>query len=1032
MYHSNIGTTTRRKPTGVPSHNSLASGHFSEPFKSGFVTDPDDGPIPLLDLGSSAADFGPRSGNLNIQDSYEGYGQGAEAIARWKTTKAIIDHIKESQTWPVSVFLPLMKTNHLIHEFQVIEFNPALLDPLADEAAPRMMTFTRRQGKAYLRAFGKAIDAEIGFHLTPEGQQRWIQKMEALSSTVARTITVMALLELSQSPAYESDTKPVFVNGMPASLLRDEIIKEIQFFGALQKKRGGINTIISALKTILSARGVTGNAVAFGLGTERYSRDVTDDSVSVHHSELIQITGGNSPEHQDGMSNVFGVGQYYMCDNKPYLNNETSKYESSIAATQIYDMDAGLFVTISQEQRLRACGFIDYSTPELRLTPELGAPFFGPYRTWGAYLDSLGVLNKYADLLAAYATTGARYSELKMVLIGGERGLLGGGAGRAAAAPAAGAGGGRAVAGRVGIMPRLYPPHATYPARSIYLEPFADAELAAASLVVDSVSTGPAVAHTIAENRDVYVTLAIALTRARRLFEQVAPAQDVNHLVCYPVYPTNAPAAADPLMRVLDTMNGANAATVVDAISAANVYVTGGAAPGRIANDDDYIAAINQGVVPMPVPPAGVPAYPTVNGYPVGAALRYALPSEADWARWVNHVVFVMAHLVDAIQRKVERIRQGGLNPASAALLKNLALVRQTLESTVQTGTAAILFSIPRLRDTTMGSVAMQKVCDELVATDAALTVVLNRLRLTQRVAEGRSIAAAFPSRALHGAAAPAAAPAAGTHSRVELIALLYDSPIFSGAFLQYLNDANIPIPLNFLLLRPQIFVSASCAFIGTDGGALGNTFYTGERFETGMDPVHSRVYGKLSMKTRPKVMDTRLMARINGVHINRYMFGGGTKLWHCTDDDRRRYNNQPGGIDRPSIFVIALPLGETVIDRAISIDGSLSGFMGADEKMHYSTAPIYKRFWGWSNREIEKRRMLDNGIGGPDFTDASLHNVIVTRGAHRINRATGNGTWAMDEISSADSSHLGPTYPGCEAVMNGTVQYFENDRANV
>lgn len=1031
MYHSNIGHTSRPKTTGVPSHNSLAKQHFSEPFKSGFITNPEDGPLPLLDLGSSSADLGPSSGNINVQDSYEGYGTGAQAVARWKTTEVIIHHIKENQTWPVKVFLPLQKTNHLQHEWQIMEFNPGLLDPLADEAAPRQLTFTRRQGKAYLRAFGKAISAEVGFHLTPEGQARWLQKMEALSSTVARSITIMALLELAQAATYNFQEAPIFVNGMPSALLRDEIIKEVGFFGALQKKRGGINTIISALKTILNSRGTTGDAVAFGLGTERYANDVTATDVSVHHSELIQITGGTSPEHQDGMSNTFGVGQYFMCSNDRYLTNDTARYDSSIATTQVYDMDAGLWVSITQAQVLRACGLFDYSDPTLPLTPDLGVPFFAPHRTWGTYLESVGFLNRYADLLVAWVVAdNTRYENLQRALmVADAAAVAAGGVGLAAAVAA------RPVAGRVGGMPRTVPPSAMSVVggpRSVFYTPYDDAKLSEARSIVSQFEIYPTVTHTVSENKDVYVAMTIALGRMRTLFHTpgLVPV-DIDELVILPRYPDDTAAAQGARLAAVNPAAGvaafAGTAAIADVVAYRN-YATGGAVPGNPINTNArMLAALLCGIAPM----AAGATFPHIGAPP---AASYAVPSEAVWNAWVRHVVLVACHMVEAIQKKIASIRGSPPTPESRAILAKLSLIRQNIESTADTGTAAFLLLSPGLRQpadgTPVRASVLQTECDHLVSSVDTLDTVIRHLSYSRRVvAAPLAPVPGVDSRSIGGVSAPAAF---GGFNRAQAIAMLFDSPIINGSFIALLDSANIPIPLNFLLVRPQVCVSASCAFIGMSGGAMGQTLYTGERFETGMDPVHSGVFGKLSLKIRPKVMDTRLLARINGVHINRYMFGGGTKLWHCNDTDLRRHDSMAGGVDRPSIFALALPLGENIIDRAISISGSLTGFIGADDKLHYSTAGMYQRYWGWSNRVIEQRRMLEGGISGPDFADASINNVVVTRGAHRTNRATGNGTWAMDEISSADSGHLGPTYPGCEAVMNGVVQYFENDRATV
>jgi hypothetical protein len=276
---------------------------------------------------------------------------------------------------------------------------------------------------------------------------------------------------------------------------------------------------------------------------------------------------------------------------------------------------------------------------------------------------------------------------------------------------------------------------------------------------------------------------------------------------------------------------------------------------------------------------------------------------------------------------------------------------------------------------------------------------------------------------------APAVAGLPTTPAEIEA---MFRVPITNGRWLFALFDNGIPIPLSFVEFRKEITVVSSCAVMSVSGGTLGHTFYTGERFETGMSAAHSIVYGKFSIKMRPTIENLRCLARVQGVHVSKYLSGGGSLIWKHTEADRNRYSTMPQGVQRPSIFICAVKLGEVVDDRFVDATGSLTGFVSANGEPSYSSARLYANYWNWNNVNIEARNMQDEGKNGAILTDYSRQNTICCRGYSRSARYTGKGTFEQSLIVSSADSHLGQTYAGCEAVLNGLAFTLQPEQAVV
>jgi hypothetical protein len=230
----------------------------------------------------------------------------------------------------------------------------------------------------------------------------------------------------------------------------------------------------------------------------------------------------------------------------------------------------------------------------------------------------------------------------------------------------------------------------------------------------------------------------------------------------------------------------------------------------------------------------------------------------------------------------------------------------------------------------------------------------------------------------------------------------------------------NIPVPMNFLILRPHATYRGRTA-IKVLSGACGNMYYSMGHAEVGGDAarmitlIHSAAY-MAAIVDKP----WNVWAEPN-LYIDRYLGGLGMGFY-----DRNTYRRRSTNGNALSIIVVALPPSETEFPNPLDISGRYNtDYSGGliDIKhynsLHYTTAPRYNAMYEF----YSPSSALDDNDNPTVLPEDRHMNRICWAGAQFMMNPTTN-SFDFYEVNTSPWGEL--VYPSCGRVRDGAEKYLD------
>jgi len=215
------------------------------------------------------------------------------------------------------------------------------------------------------------------------------------------------------------------------------------------------------------------------------------------------------------------------------------------------------------------------------------------------------------------------------------------------------------------------------------------------------------------------------------------------------------------------------------------------------------------------------------------------------------------------------------------------------------------------------------------------------------------------------------------------------------------LAEQNIYVPVDVVLYRPFITFEMYHAILCKSGPELGNTFVAHSDFQLGSDARSKLILGHYTFLAKAVVRDTRRVILMKNVFINSYQGGMNTLFFDKNnglyeDKSNLDFSNK----SRPSIIpVLRAAAASRPLQKCLDIRNDLS----EEHVAHYAEPNLANEFF------------TPNESAGPNsfcYAGPQMNYDIDSKRFTKHQKGSG---------------HLGESlYPGCMAVLSGSMKYFD------
>ena len=231
--------------------------------------------------------------------------------------------------------------------------------------------------------------------------------------------------------------------------------------------------------------------------------------------------------------------------------------------------------------------------------------------------------------------------------------------------------------------------------------------------------------------------------------------------------------------------------------------------------------------------------------------------------------------------------------------------------------------------------------------------------------------------------------------------------------------DGNALVPMNILVVRPNIVHDMNSAVIMKGGLTTGANFFGGANVARGSDSQTKRIHYNFTFRSKAQVYKHENVAIIENIAFAGYRGGQNTE-WMTHKQDMDRVDRE-----RPSMIAMAIPLGECNQAPHIDLTGlhqipeSDPGRSGPRRWM-YSSARYYDHIWGFSARAMANRPLSTQDY----FDRADRVTTLASRGAQFLY----NSSQGLYNTFVKPQGHLKlhMARPGGKAVMDGAAVRFD------
>lgn len=384
---------------------------------NGVSTGPGHGPVPPGPGGlyPEANPYVPYFGHVDLGETR--YGKSREnydlsdAYTRQPNlymSKVVIDSFSEDKQFLNREVLPFTKneTNDSI-EWDVLTFNPAMLNRRPEEAVSRQVTSKKKSFRAAYVSFGIMLRLEMGFFNTAEGRMHYAYHLEQLKQAVLRTAGLGAAEALLSQPPPEDSSAEQHGRKLSRPEFERLLRTEVANWGAIQKDRDGLQMLGDHCRMVLLGRGVEPNYTIMPMGAAKYMRAAERRVPFIVKGpnggeypnyegfgrvvESISFKTGEDAVPYDPFFRNSTIGSFFFMD---YHNDAASPefYRSYMRDCGLWSEDADDWVKHNIVDVLRNSGVYDPDDPGCGLL-ELGSALLGDHPSWYDYLKDQDVAN---------------------------------------------------------------------------------------------------------------------------------------------------------------------------------------------------------------------------------------------------------------------------------------------------------------------------------------------------------------------------------------------------------------------------------------------------------------------------------------------------------------------------------------------------------------------------------------------------------------------------------------------------------------
>lgn len=938
------------------------------------------------------------------QNSLDGYTKGAKLVA---PVVVILDGAI-GEDWGVTV-LPVRKEEYLIFAVHTVRADSSMLDPYADRGVPRTTHFREQIRTASMQQFAKLIEVQDQFWQTPRGQASMQMYFDTCQAGTKTTFEVMAERAVMQSEVHRSNLMAYLENAPTVNAWVTAMKKASSIFDTTHKN-GNMIGVIEDLYTGFQQRNGAGepNVFVTGPGTARYIQPA-DLKKGMQHFVARNYPVSDGERTVCALTRDAVVGGFNHFDMLGAMTRAPASHgtgwKEKYANIYVHDGDTDEIRMLRYNDALLRSGFFagrDRNTDLFHIS-SIGRAVLGGSASALQYLRSVQAANTFADHVFANYQAGdvvpffhalAERGCRAAVMFGRQapnepsRGVEVGGSiddhvfevaedekeeyERAAKAVES-AYFGRSRGGKLGSDVRPFLHAAAYAIMKVRTmeEPQVDAEriqLTVNAYQVLNPPGGVAAAAPAPDERvipfdtlsPVVVDYILKLVAIRHAAEEAAPrfadgrrdgaairaAQTATNNAVYGL--AKSMAREEKWFTVSDLQEIRRMAQYDLSRNHKDLETFYHERRWKEDNTDTDLA-VYVGLALFSTRVCGVAAstddksYDTVNNAD-DPALTYMDANELN----KSSIGVIGSYYLNAIAGTV-------LCGAKATFKATRKAFRQG-DSSRLTSDDSILYA------RTYRDLMARRVTDMKGAVGAAVTNASTLAAAAQASGSAadlvRATAAAERVAALTDYSVPA-----GKSPREYLFEILSRVGFEHGGFFQACRDAELPIPISLLALRPSQRFLVSDAIMAVKGSGTGGTFFKDDEMTIGKDMLHDNYSIKFRIRIGAVVFNPQNIDISRGVHVCGYKGGAGTRIWESCPESYREYKQGVYSSDTPDIIVVPVPLDWEPSSEILDISGSLDERFRqqdnltrnyAHSKTSYPNARMFAELWGFrSSRSV-------------------------------------------------------------------------------
>lgn len=343
---------------------------------------------------------------LEVKDLYRAF-DGSNPLMR----KIVIDTITNSMQWPINpkggMFQLTRHENGIAIEWTELRFGAEGMDRVPEEGTSRLVAHTQARHRATFVRFGKALEAEHGFHLTPEGQRVWAASLKQISNAATENACHGSVLALVTSTfeidSIENDRRN---DTMSTRDIEQLFRNEITLFGRANASEDGVAHILDMGQSILAGRGNNrqGNMWVLPQGFKKLARGSDFENAFIRSgrqsgNELDQLSANaqgarietsrpfaeGENQFSDPMFRSQTCGTVAIMDHRSVAELTPDKFATSKLNVSVFVEPRDDFVQASYKRMFPFGGLFEREGD--MLVTDIGRAMFGDFETWGQVLQ---------------------------------------------------------------------------------------------------------------------------------------------------------------------------------------------------------------------------------------------------------------------------------------------------------------------------------------------------------------------------------------------------------------------------------------------------------------------------------------------------------------------------------------------------------------------------------------------------------------------------------------------------------------------